>query len=136
MPNCSAISCVRAQGAPGFCATSPLNTDSACERSRRSRPVDLHGKLTRRPGLTRDTLRRMAEVTIRELRNQGGKVLDRVERGEVLTVTRDGRPVAQLRPMPRRSVPVATLLRRWRALPTVDPAKLRSDLDNVVDSSL
>jgi prevent-host-death family protein len=78
----------------------------------------------------------MAEVTIRELRNQGGKVLDRVERGEVLTVTRDGRPVAELRPLPRRAVPAATLLSRWHALPAVDPAKLRADLDKAVDSSL
>lgn len=78
----------------------------------------------------------MSEVTIRELRNQGGKVLERVERGEVLIVTRDGRPVAELRPLPRRSVPVATLLSRWQALPVLNPAKLRADLDSVVDSSL
>jgi antitoxin (DNA-binding transcriptional repressor) of toxin-antitoxin stability system len=29
----------------------------------------------------------MIEVTIRDLRNQGGKVLERVERGEVLTAS-------------------------------------------------
>jgi prevent-host-death family protein len=40
----------------------------------------------------------VAEVTVRELRNDGGRVLDRVERGESLTVTRDGHPVAELRP--------------------------------------
>lgn len=78
----------------------------------------------------------MAEVTIRELRNHGGKVLERVERGEVLTVTSDGRPVAELRPLPRRAVPVTALLTRWRALPAIDAAKLRSDLDEVVDPSL
>ena len=42
-------------------------------------------------------------VTVRDLRNRGGEVLDRVERGESVIVTRDGRPVAKLRPLPRRS---------------------------------
>src|ERR1039457_4447672 len=37
-------------------------------------------------GLTRDTVGRMAEVTIRELRNRGGEVVDRVAAGERLTV--------------------------------------------------
>lgn len=86
--------------------------------------------------LTGDTFTRMIEVTIRDLRNQGGKVLERVERGEVLTVTRDGRPVAELRPLPRQPVPVATLLSRWRGLPPVDPAQLRADLDHLLDPSL
>ena len=86
--------------------------------------------------LTGDTFVTMTEVTIRDLRNQGGKVLERVERGEVLTVTRDGRPVAELRPLPRRAVPAPTLLSRWHGLPTVDPAQLRADLDQILDSSL
>lgn len=42
----------------------------------------------------------MAKVTIRELRNHGGDVLARVARGETLTVTRDGEPVAQVSPLP------------------------------------
>jgi len=37
-------------------------------------------------------------VTIRELRNHGSDVIDRVEAGECLIVTRAGRPVAELRP--------------------------------------
>jgi prevent-host-death family protein len=88
------------------------------------------------PRLTGDTFMDMIEVTIRDLRNQGGKVLERVERGEVLTVTRDGRPVAELRPLPRRPVPAATLLSRWHGLPAVDPATLRADLDDLLDASL
>ena len=44
----------------------------------------------------------MAEVTIRDLRNHGGDVVDRVAAGERLIVTRDGRPVAELRPVLRR----------------------------------
>ncbi len=78
----------------------------------------------------------MAEVTIRELRNKGGVVIDRVLAGEHLTVTRSGRPVAQLRPLPRRGPDPATLLDRWRHLPHLDPAALRHDIDRIIDPSL
>jgi prevent-host-death family protein len=78
----------------------------------------------------------MGEVTIRELRNNGGRVLERVARGETLTVTRDGRPIAELRPLPARALSAETLLRRWRGLPVVDPVRLRADVDAAVDASL
>src|ERR1700761_7345203 len=39
----------------------------------------------------------MARVTIRELCDQGGEGVDRAARGEQITVTRSGRPVAELR---------------------------------------
>ena len=88
------------------------------------------------PCLTGDTLYGMNEVTIRELRNRGGLVLDRVTRGEAVTVTRDGHPVAELRPLPRHPLPAATLLGRWRRLPAVDAAQLRADVDAVLDATL
>jgi prevent-host-death family protein len=78
----------------------------------------------------------MSDVTIRELRNRGGDVLERVRRGEALTVTRDGHPIAELRPLPRRPVPAAALLRHWRGLPEVDGAKLKADIDAMLDASL
>lgn len=78
----------------------------------------------------------MSEVTIRQLRNHGGDVVDRVQAGERLTVTRSGRPVAELRPLPRQALDASTLLERWRRLPCVDPSQLRADIDDVVDSSL
>jgi prevent-host-death family protein len=78
----------------------------------------------------------MSEITVRELRNHGGEVLDRVTRGEALTVTRDGQAIAELRPLARRPVPAAVLLKRWRQLPVVDPTKLRGDLDDVLDASV
>jgi prevent-host-death family protein len=71
----------------------------------------------------------MPEVTIRELRNHGGRVVDRVTAGERLTVTRDGRPVAELRPIHAGALTAATLLRRWRRLPALDSGALRADLD-------
>ncbi len=78
----------------------------------------------------------MREVAVRDLRNRGGEILNRVAGGETLTVTRDGDPVAELRPLPRRPLQAALLLERWRALPVVDPAKLRADIDELLDPSL
>ena len=78
----------------------------------------------------------MAEVTVRELRNEGGRVIDRVLAGESLLVTRDGEPVAELRPLPHAALDATTLLRRWRRLPSVDPATLRADIDAVLDQTL
>lgn len=49
--------------------------------------------------------RRMSEVASRELRNSTRSLLDRVEAGETITITVDGRPTAVLAPIGRR--------RRW-----------------------
>jgi prevent-host-death family protein len=75
----------------------------------------------------------MAEVTIRELRDRGGDVVDRVAAREHLTVTRDGRPVAELRPYRSTPLSAATLLGRWRRLPALDARALRGDIDAVID---
>ncbi len=75
----------------------------------------------------------MADVTIRELRNHGGAVVDRVAAGERLTVTRDGRPVAELRPYRSTPLSAAVLLRRWRRLPILDAGLLRAELDALID---
>lgn len=78
----------------------------------------------------------VAEVAVRDLRNHGGEILDRVAGGESLTVTRDGRAVAELRPLPRRPLPATLLVERWRRLPAVDPVRLRADIDSVLDPAL
>lgn len=78
----------------------------------------------------------MSEVTIRELRNHGGDVIERVEGGERFTVTRAGRPVAELRPIPGPGLGAAALLRRWRTVPPIDVDALRRDIDTVVDTRL
>ena len=77
-----------------------------------------------------------AEVAVRDLRNHGGEILSRVAGGETLTVTRDGDPVAELRPLPRRPLQAGLLLERWHALPAVNPAKLRADIDEFLDPGL
>ena len=78
----------------------------------------------------------MAEVSIRELRNHGGDVVDRVANGEHVTVTRRGKRVAELRPLRSAALPIAELMRRRAHLPLVNPAELRRDLDAVIDASL
>ena len=44
----------------------------------------------------------MAEVASRDLRNNTRGLLNRVEAGEAITITIDGRPVAVLQPVGRR----------------------------------
>lgn len=78
----------------------------------------------------------MAEVTIRELRNHGGEVVDRVAAGERVIVTRSGRPVAELRPIRSSGASASTLLVRWRRLPRIDGGALRVDLDSTLDPSV
>ncbi len=76
----------------------------------------------------------MANVTIRDLRNHGGEVIDRVAAGEHLTVTRSGKAVAELRPLRPHALTAVVLLDRWRHLPPMDADALRRDIDATLDS--
>ena len=78
----------------------------------------------------------MTTVSVRELRNQGGDILARVEQGRSIVVTRDGIAVAELRPLRRRSPATSELIARRAALPSLDPDALRADIDSVIDSTL
>ena len=78
----------------------------------------------------------MSEVSIRELRNHGGDVVDRVAKGERLTITRSGKPVAELRPLRSEPKSLEAILAGRRQLPPVDPDKLRRDLDQILDPAL
>ena len=78
----------------------------------------------------------MAEVSIRDLRNHGGDIVDRVQSGERVTITRSGTPVAEVAPLRLRRLTAETLLERWRHLPHVDPNRFRADLDELIDPTL
>lgn len=78
----------------------------------------------------------MGEATIRELRNRGGEVIARVAGGERIVVTRDGEPVAELRPLPRRPLAAEAVQQRFRRLPPLDPVRFRTDVDATVDQTL
>lgn len=55
----------------------------------------------------------MTDIPLRELRNNTSEVLHRVEDGEELDITVNGRPVARLVPLPRRPrfLPAEVLLK-------------------------
>ena len=75
----------------------------------------------------------------RELRNDNARVIAAVAAGESFVVTRNGVPVAELRPIQqvRRSfVPKAELIALAAAGPHVDLARFRADLDNAIDQTL
>lgn len=78
----------------------------------------------------------MADISIRDLRNHGGEVVERAQRGERLTITRAGKPVAQLVGLQPAPLPRDELMRRWARLPRVDPERLRSDIDSVIDAAV
>jgi prevent-host-death family protein len=79
----------------------------------------------------------VASVTIRDLRNHGGDVVERVvDRGEPVVITKSGTPVAELRPLPPPGLTAAALLVRWRRLPPVDPNAFRLDVDRLIDARL
>jgi len=75
-------------------------------------------------------------VSIRDLRNHGGDVVDRASRGEQVTITRAGQAVAELRPLASPPLSAETLLARWRRLPDLDSVALRADIDETLDARL
>jgi prevent-host-death family protein len=75
----------------------------------------------------------MAEViTQRELRNDSGEIMRRLDHGETFIVTRNGSPVGELTPMRRhRFVPTDAVVAMFRNAPAVDAGRFRADLDAV-----
>ena len=78
----------------------------------------------------------MTEASERDLRNHGGDVLDSVVRGERVAVARDGRPVAELRPVAAAGTPASVVLDRWATIPMIDLEVLHADLDTVLGTSM
>jgi len=75
----------------------------------------------------------------RELRNDNARVIEAVAGGETFVVTRNGVPVAELRPVTatRRSfLPKAELMTLGAAGPGIDLAQFRADLDGAIDQGL
>jgi antitoxin (DNA-binding transcriptional repressor) of toxin-antitoxin stability system len=73
-------------------------------------------------------------ITQRELRNRSGGVMRALDRGAVFLVTRNGVPVGELRPAPRRAfVPAAEVRAAFALAPAIDRGRLRRDLDALAD---
>lgn len=76
-------------------------------------------------------------ITQRELRNDSAAILREVQAGQTLIVSRNGVPVAELRPVPpRRFVPRAVIADAARRAPRVDARRLRADFDAIADQSI
>jgi prevent-host-death family protein len=79
------------------------------------------------------------KIAQRELRNDNARVIDAVAAGETFVVTRNGVPVAELRPIApprRRFVGRADLVALGAAGPHIDLGQFRTDLDGVVSQRL
>ena len=78
----------------------------------------------------------MNEVSVRELRNYGGQILNRVESGESMTITRDGTPVAVISPLHQPRLSATALLENWKNVPLINAESFRRDIDQALDMSL
>lgn len=77
------------------------------------------------------------QISQRELRNDSGAIMRRLDEGESFIVSRHGAPVGELRPLRRhRFVSAQAAVEMFRDAPRVDVARLRQDLDAAVDQDL
>ncbi len=73
-------------------------------------------------------------ITQRELRNESGRIMRALDRGNVFVVTRNGVPVGELTPLRQRVfVPVESVLAAFAGAPRVAPRRFRKDVDAVID---
>jgi prevent-host-death family protein len=75
----------------------------------------------------------------RELRNENAKVIEAVAAGESFVVTRNGEPVAELRPIQpvrRTFVSREEVAALARAGVRIDRHQFRADLDRLIDQAL
>jgi prevent-host-death family protein len=79
-------------------------------------------------------------IAQRELRNQNAQIMAEVEAGQTFVVTRNGEPIAELRPVAKhRRLPfvprseIAVLAARG---PHLDAAAFRHDIDAAIDQDL
>lgn len=78
-------------------------------------------------------------IAQRELRNDNAKIIDAVTAGETFVVTRNGEPVAELRPIRsgrRTFISRQEVEALAKAGVRIDPNRFRKDLDRVIDQGL
>lgn len=74
------------------------------------------------------------EVIESEFRNDVAAILREVEAGRTIIVTRNGIPIAEVRPLgPNRFVTRGTIADAAASAPRVDAGRFRADIDAVID---
>jgi prevent-host-death family protein len=74
------------------------------------------------------------QITQRELRNESGRIMRALDRGESFVVTRNGVPVGELIPLrPRVFVSADAALAAFAGAPRVAPRRFRKDVDAMID---
>ncbi|HEY2296491.1 MAG TPA: type II toxin-antitoxin system prevent-host-death family antitoxin [Jatrophihabitans sp.] len=77
------------------------------------------------------------QISQRQLRNDSGRIMRALDDGQTFVVTRNGRPVGELRPLRRdRFVDAVTLVEVFRHAPRVDWERFRADVDQQVDQEV
>lgn len=74
------------------------------------------------------------EITQRELRNESGKIMRALGRGEAFVVTRNGVPVGELSPFRQRQfVAAEAAVAVFTGAPAIDSKRFRHDVDAFLD---
>ena len=76
-------------------------------------------------------------ISQRELRNNSAAILREVQAGRTFIITRNGTPIAELRPIRRRRfVPRAVIAEAAAQAARIDARRFREDVDAFVDQSV
>jgi prevent-host-death family protein len=76
-------------------------------------------------------------ITQRELRNDSGEIMRRLDQGESFVITRNGMPVGELTPLRRhRFVAASTVVAIFKNAPAIDPGRFRADVDAWADQDI
>jgi antitoxin (DNA-binding transcriptional repressor) of toxin-antitoxin stability system len=75
-------------------------------------------------------------ISLQELHDNTGAVLRDVEAGERTIITRDGQPVAELRPPGKPPVTAGEMNAFLRTLPPQDWREWRKDVDDAIDDPM
>jgi antitoxin (DNA-binding transcriptional repressor) of toxin-antitoxin stability system len=80
------------------------------------------------------TDRMSRRISQRQLRNESGRIMRALDKGEAFTVTRNGVPVGELIPVrPRAFVAAEAVAAAYRPAPRIRHARLRTDLDAAIN---
>ena len=75
-------------------------------------------------------------ITQRELRNDSGRIMRALDKGESFTVTRNGVPVGELVPVrPRVFVAAEAVAAAYRRAPRIAYRRVRKDLDSPINQN-